>query len=170
MSLRKIVILLLIANLGYFAYGQGWLKALIGSDTSQREPERMSKQVNPAAVVIAPAPQSPPAATQTAAPIVAPAAAPELAALPEPVCTSKREEWVIYMGPYANKELRDRKKAELSGLGLASTAISKQSLKLGLSLGEYESEASAKQALTDFSTKGVKTATVVLWGTAACPN
>lgn len=165
MSLKNIVIFLLIANLGYFAYSQGWLKAVIGSDASQREPERISKQVNPAAVTITPAPQS---LQSPLAP--APAAIPEPVTPPEPACASKREEWVIYMGPYANKQLRDQKKAELSGLGLASSAISKQSLKLGISLGEYESEVLAKQALAALKAKGVKTATVVLWGTTACTN
>lgn len=169
MSLKKIVLALLIANIGYFAFSQGWLKAIVGSDSSQREPERVGRQVNPQAVVMTQASNIPPAV------VIAPIATPELVATSEAVapsaaCASKREQWLIYMGPYATKLLRDQKKTELSRLGLSSTAISKQSLKLGLSLGDFDSEASAKQALTDLSTKGVKTATVVLWGTAACTN
>lgn len=173
MSLRNIVIFLLMINLGYFAYSQGWLTAAIGSDAAQREPERVSKQVNPDAIAVSTIVTAKATVTATPAITPAPSSTPpaELQAVAAPVsatCTSKREQWVVYMGPYANKQLRDQKKAELSGLGLTSESISKQSLKIGLSLGEFESEASAKQALSDLSTKGVKTATIVLWGTTNC--
>lgn len=170
MSLRSIVIFLLIANLGYFAYGQGWLIAIVGSDSSQREPERISRQVNPDAIVISQATDIAATLPAGSTPEVSQPASEPATAETSNTCTAKREQWLIYMGPYATKLLRDQKKAELNGLAVPSAAISKQSLKLGLSLGEFESEASAKQALTDLNTKGVKTATVVLWGVAACAN
>jgi cell division protein FtsN len=169
MSLRHLVIFLLIANLGYFGYSQGWLKAIIDSDAAQREPERLSRQVNPTAINVS-------LATKAEAPIVAAstfsaAPIPPVQAAAEQVatCASKREQWVVYMGPYTSKTLADKKKTELSGLGVDSSGISKPNLKIGLSLGQFENEIAAREALTKLSTKGVKTATVVLWASTDCP-
>lgn len=166
MSLKKIVLTLLIANLGYFAYSLGWLSPLLGSDTSQREPERVTRQVNPAAIEVAIAtivPSMLPEQAVQAPPPVEPASS-------QPAtCTSQREQWMVYMGPYASKALSEKKKAELKALGLTSTPASKPSLKLGLSLGQFESEILAREALARFASQGVKTATVVLWGTTSCP-
>jgi cell division protein FtsN len=169
-SLRNIVIFLLIANLGYFTYSQGWLSAVLGSDAAQREPERVTKQVNPNAIAVTSAP-SLVQATPIADPPVPPSIAPPAQAIAEqaPNCASKREQWVVYMGPYANKTLSDKKKAELSGLGVSSSFISKPTLKTGLSLGQFDSENAARGALAKLSTQGVKTATVVLWAISDCP-
>jgi hypothetical protein len=175
-SLRNIVIFLLIANLGYFAYSQGWLKPLIGSDAGQREPDRVGKQVNPNAigVKLLAAPEPATAITE-AAPSAPPTSvllppAPTPLASSAPTCASKREQWVVYMGPYASKALADKKQAELSGLGLTSSFVSKPTLKVGLSLGDFESEVAARGALAQFLTQGVKTATVVLWAVTDCPS
>ncbi len=171
MSLRNIVIFLLIANFGYFVYSQGWLSSVIGSDASQREPERLSKQVNQGAITITTAPrlaQTTLADALEAAPYSAPPT--QTVAEQAPSCASKREQWVVYMGPYANKTLSDKKKAELSGLGVNSSFISKPTLKTGLSLGQFDSENAAREALSKLSKQGVKTATVVLWAMTDCPS
>jgi hypothetical protein len=162
-SLRKIALALLVANLGYAAYSQGWLRFVFDNDASQREPERVSRQINPSAIEVATVAKPPPVIAVTAVP-----AEPEPPPVVE-VCPPKREQWLVYMGPYANKILVDKKKAELAALKLASTPVSKSALKLGLSLGQFDSEASAREALAGFARKGVKTATVVLWGTTSCP-
>jgi cell division protein FtsN len=174
-SLKNIVICLLIANFGYFAYSQGWLKPIIGSDAGQREPGRVSKQVNPNAIGVALIAAPEPAAAITEAtpsapptPVLSPPPPTTLASSPS-TCASKREQWVVYMGPYASKALADKKQAELSGLGLSSSFVSKPTLKVGLSLGDFANEAAARVALTQFSTQGVKTATVVLWAITDCP-
>ncbi len=154
MFLRKIIFVLLAANLGYFAYSQGWLSPIFGSEASQREPERITRQVNPAMIEVAVAAMPPPA---------------QPAPSQSDTCTSTREQWLVYMGPYANKALSDKKKAELTALGLRSTPMSKLPAKWGLSLGQFESEAAARAALKGFASKGVKTATVVLWDVKNCP-
>jgi hypothetical protein len=163
-SLRKIVLALLIANLGYFAYSQGWLGFVLDNVASQREPERMNRQINPNAIVVTATAKPPPTAAVAVA--TAPSESEPLPAVE--ICTSRREQWLVYMGPYASKALVDKKKAELAALRLASTPVSKPTLKLGLSLGQFDSEASARDALAGFVRKGVKTATIVLWGTTSC--
>lgn len=55
--LRSIVALLIVANLGFFAWSQGWLSpwllAPIANDAGQREPQRLQAQINPQAIRIA---------------------------------------------------------------------------------------------------------------------
>jgi hypothetical protein len=164
-SLRKIIFVLLAANLGYFAYSQDWLSPLLGSDISQREPERVSHQVNHAMIEVGVATMPPPRPVAPAA--IQPPAEPK----PSPLdtCASKLEQWLVYMGPYASKSLSDKKKSELTALGLRSTPMTKLPAKWGLSLGQFESEAAARAALKGFASKGVKTATVVLWDVKNCP-
>ena len=51
--LRRVVLALLLANLAFFAWTQGWLDAVTGvSPTGNREPERVQRQVRPEAVKI----------------------------------------------------------------------------------------------------------------------
>ena len=151
-----------MVNLGYFCYSQGWLDLLTGEDAAQREPERVSRQVNPDAIEVTPITQLSP--TAAAAPPETEPAPPQ-----EPACAATREEWLVYMGPYASQALSDKKKTELTALGITSTPISKPSHKLGLTLGQFESEAQAREALAVFAKKGVKTAAVLLWTTVDCP-
>ena len=160
MSLKKLVLALLIANLGYFCYSQGWLQLLTGDDSSQREPDRIAKQINAEAIQIKPMST---VATNTAAP------PPQATSRPAETCTVQREQWLIYMGPYLTTTLNERKKAELKHLGVASTEVSKPNLKIGLSLGQFATEALAKEALKRLGGKGVKTASVVLWATVDAP-
>jgi len=48
MKLRLLVLLLLVANLGFFGWTQGWLDALVGKRAqADREPERLTRQIEP---------------------------------------------------------------------------------------------------------------------------
>jgi len=169
MFLKKIVVLLVIANSGYFAYTQGWFNVITGGDAAQREPERMNRQINTEAVQITVTTLAEETSNTSAVSNSAPTGA---------GCTSTpaNEQWLVYMGPYANKELQNKKKNELTRLSISATEVSKPSLKLGLSLGSYASEAQAREALATLNTQGIQTATVVLWATqpasrlAACPQ
>lgn len=164
MFLKKCVLALIVINLGYFAYSQGWLSQLLGGDASQREPERMSRQVNPSAIDVAML-----SSTASATPsLVSTPLGIEPAAPAQDACL-KHEQWIVYMGPYDTQALLDKKKNELKVLKLANKPVSKPSLKLGLSLGQFETEVSAREAMTALSKKGVKTASVLLWATTDCP-
>ena len=158
MSLKKLVLALLIVNLGYFCYSQGWLQLLTGGDSAQREPDRMAKQINAEVIQVKPVP------TIATIPVVS-----QAISRPAEACTVQREQWLIYMGPYLTTALNERKKAELKQLGVTSTEVSKPNLKIGLSLGQFATEALAKDALKRLGSKGVKTATIVLWATVDAP-
>ena len=101
----RLVVLLLVANVAWFAWSQGWLRVLGLAPTVQAEPERLERQVRPesltlrpldaasaAAPVAAPAPtrreaRPAPAPTSASAPEAAesaPAPAPTPAPAPEP--------------------------------------------------------------------------------------
>lgn len=79
--LRWAVILLVLANAGYFAWTQGYLDGLGMAPVNQREPQRLAQQVKPEALRLLNGPKGQPAdePTPEAAP---PAPAPEAASPP----------------------------------------------------------------------------------------
>lgn len=81
--LRWAVILLVLANAGYFAWTQGYLDGLGMAPVDQREPQRLAQQVKPEALRLLNGPKGQPAdePTPDAAP---PAPAPEAASSPPP--------------------------------------------------------------------------------------
>lgn len=55
MKLRALALLLALANLGFFAWSQGWLDALGGARSgAEREPERMARQFQPQLIRVLP--------------------------------------------------------------------------------------------------------------------
>ncbi len=163
MLLKKIVLTLLVANLGYAVYSQGWLSALTGADARQREPERLQRQINASAIKVHQEMPNEPKVLPTAQPVMeAKVGVPTTCAN----AATPAEEWRIYMGPYASKELLAKKKTELAKLKVTSVEVAKTSLPRGLSLGQYASESEARSALEALQKKGVKTATVLLWTSA----
>lgn len=103
--LRLLVLVLLLANLGYYAWTAGHLEGLLSIPPSSREPERLQRQVRPEIVQIAPPADSPrvpsPAAASAPTPQEAPASpasalpASAVAAAPA-VC--------LEIGPYTEAE------------------------------------------------------------------
>ncbi len=55
--LRALVVVLVLANIGYFAWSQGALVAFgfVPSRTGEREPQRLQRQIQPDALQIRPA-------------------------------------------------------------------------------------------------------------------
>ena len=155
LNLRTLVAILLLANLGYFAWTQGWVDAITGLDAAQREPKRMAQQIAPDATTLY--------TTQTQAVQAA------LKDATSAKCVPKPERWMVYLGPYKKGDL-EKKKTELSKLKIKAAEVSKPSLIFGLSLGEFASEALAIDALEALKPAGIKTATVVLWeAKLSCP-
>jgi hypothetical protein len=177
--LRLIVLLLLLANGGFYAWSQGLLLPWGVGPTQQSEPQRLNQQLHPEAVrllrpeelrrldaALAQAPQ-PPECLQ-AGPLDEPlvtALRPLLGRWPagawsfEPVLEPAR--WIVYMGKYPGVEQVARKRAELRQLGISSEPLSNSELEPGLSLGGHPTEAAAVRQMETLTERGVRTARVL---------
>lgn len=112
--LRLVVLLLLIANAGFWSWRQGWLAplhTLIGArPEGEREPERMARQVRPDAIRLIPA-------ESASAPRRAPAPSP---ASPDPAAASVPSTACLEAGPFGAAEagaIESLVKAALPGGG-----------------------------------------------------
>ena len=72
--LRLAVIVLLLANAGYYAWSHGWLRSWGLAPVEQSEPQRMAQQIRPETLRILRARETPPVAPSVAS--EAPASAP----------------------------------------------------------------------------------------------
>ena len=180
--LRLLLLALLVANLGFYSWTQGWLDGVVGvRATGDREPERLARQVRPETVVILP-PES--AASSGAAASAMPAcleagpfSAAELVAaitalkqlLPAAaeggwaeVKTETPGSWIVYMGKFSDAEGLTKKEQELKRLKLDFEVVrSPPALDRGLSLGRFDARTAADKALERFTQQGVRTARVV---------
>ena len=183
--LRLLVLLLVLANLGYYAYSQGLLAAYGFAPTSQTEPQRMAQQIKPEALRIL-NPQQGSQLESATPPVqaVANASATEclqvgmfneeqtmvlrdrlVSTLPpgswviESAVVPAR--WLVYMGKYNSGDLVIKKKAELRALGVSFDALNNTSLEPGLSLGNFKTQPEAEAGLARITGKGVKTAKVI---------
>jgi hypothetical protein len=186
--LRSLVLVLLLANAGFYAWSHGWLNDVIGiQPDAQREPQRLKQQVNADQLtVVTPsaAGSSSPAAqpsteasagrticveagpfTEAEQPLVEATLQPVLGATN--VWTTEEVTapglWLTYMGPYADADTLTRKLTELRRIrGLNFEEINTPaSLAPGLSLGRYNRLEDANAALTTLKLRGIRTARVV---------
>jgi hypothetical protein len=177
--LRLLILLLILANGGYFAWSQGYLLPWGVDPLQQAEPQRLSQQIRPEAIKVlradelkraeAVAAQAPRPAECLASPALDdgsvaalrtvldgwPAGSWNLEPLVEPA------RWIIYMGKYPGVEQVARKRAELRQLGISFEAPANPELEPGLSLGGFTTEAAANQQLHSLNDRGVRTARVV---------
>lgn len=177
--LRLIVLLLLLANGGFYAWSQGLLQPWGFGPAQESEPQRLQQQIHPESLrllnpaelrrveeAVAQAPRPPDclasAALDDAQVGVIRTA---LQAWPagswnlEPVTEPAR--WIIYMGKYAGADQVAHKRAELRQLGVTFEDPASPALQPGLSLGAFATEAAAQQQLAVLTARGVHTARVV---------
>jgi hypothetical protein len=176
--LRWVVALLLLANLGFFAWTRGWLDPAFGaSSLGDREPERLSHQVRPELVKLLPARRAAASSPLAAACLEAGpyADGAELHAAEEALRSAgvpagqwkaagadRPGVWLVYMGRFAERELLQRKQAELQRLRVPFEEVhAPAELNPGLSLGRFEDAAAAEAALAQVAQRGVRTARVV---------
>jgi hypothetical protein len=222
--LRSLVLILLLLNLAFFSWTQGWLTTVVGVHPSQQhEPQRLSLQrhadqlevippeVMPSASAAsaalaqaiasaaaaasaasgetdgallpaesASAPNDAPSATVAAEPTACLAAGP-FGSVEMGIVTSNlqgilpRESWrtedvtiegvwFVYMGPYPDREIFNRKQAELKAIGGISfrEVRTPTSLANGFVLGRYERLNEAQAALGKLKERGVRSARVVV--------
>ena len=183
-----LVLVLLLANGAYFAWGQGWLAAYGFVPARVSEPERLAQQIRPEAMRLA---TDSPAArpSQTAAAGKTPGATPssttqclQVGGFTERQARALRlrlgnslptdswsfessgdsARWIIYMGKYISKEAVDRKRVKLEQLGLTFEPPVSPLLNPGLSLGSFGSKADAENALAQMEQRGLRSAKVTL--------
>jgi hypothetical protein len=181
--LRLVVLALLLANAGYFAWRQGLLANYGFGPAAQAEPQRLAQQIRPEAMRLltatearqldstasAAAPQ--PAAECLQAGLFTPEQTTALRASLEsslPIGSWSLESstepgrWIVYMGKYNSEDALVKKRGELRGLGVSFEPLINPALGPGLSLGHYGSQAEAERGLANAATRGVRTAKVVL--------
>lgn len=175
---RALVWLLLLLNVLYWSWAQGWLLPYGFGPAPQREPQRLAQQIQPEAMTLlnpaevnlkslSEAPESP-LCLQTGLMDEAQAAAvrPYLEAS-WPVDSwvfqnvTAPERWLVYLGKYGNVAELNKKRAELAAIQLGAEPVASAALSPGLSLGVYPSLAQANTALQVVSGRGVRTARVV---------
>jgi hypothetical protein len=174
--LRGLVVLLMVANLGFFGWSQGWLDGVVGVRArGDREPERLLRQVRPETVVVV----SPPASAGSSAGLAAcveagPFPPSEVAAaesalrtvLPNGGWSNIRVDrpgtWLIYMGSFPDRAAMLRKVEEIrrSRLVFEEVVVPNEG-EFGLSLGRFQDLGSAERTLAQMMQRGVRTARVV---------
>lgn len=181
--MRLLALLLLLANLLYAAWAQGWLAAYGWRPRLEQEPERMAQQVNAERLMLVdpkqleePADATPTSlsclmtpelgvAERDAVQAAAQAALPQGSWRMEEQAAALRYE--IYMGPYANQKDLEAKAEQLKGLGVSFELTGNAAQSAGLSLGSYPSQARADEALKALAGKGVRSAKVMAMASSA---
>lgn len=184
--LRLLVLLLVFANAGYYAYSHGLLAAYGFAPATQTEPQRMTQQIKPEALRILNPQEAAQleTATQPAAQTIASASPTECLqvglfneeqtmVLREKLVSSLPQNswviesalvparWLVYMGKYNSDDSVVKKKAELRALGVSFEALNNATLEPGLSLGHFKTQPEALAELDRIAKKGVKTAKVI---------
>jgi hypothetical protein len=176
MILRRLLLLLLAANLAWWAWAQGWMRPWGIGPVQQQEPHRLERQIQPAALRVLSASEAAGVAMASAPGAVCLVSPPldeavvsalrrPLAAWPpgswslDPAVEVGR--WVVYMGKYPDAPALERKKAELRARGVAFEPLANPALEPGLSLGGFPTQDEAQDQLKALSERGVRTARVV---------
>ncbi|MBX3626105.1 MAG: hypothetical protein KF892_13910 [Rhizobacter sp.] len=179
--LRLLVVVLLLANLAFYAWTQGLLDNVIGVRAQgDREPDRLTRQVRPETIRVLPAASAVAiAATATEPAPVCLEAGPYTPAqitaaegvlqtvLPAGSWASLKTEtpgvWIVYMGKYPNREALQKKADELKRLKIGFEELRNVPPELadGLALGRYDNRAAADKALAEVTQRGVRTARVM---------
>lgn len=171
--LRAAVVLILAANLLFFAWARGWLAPVVAPPhAGEREPERLAAQVRPELVRVLP-----PEAAATAR-VVCLEAGPfadadvgiaEAAMLGAGVpatawrrdTTAPPPAWLVYMGPFADAAALRAKQEEVRRLRLEPEELAPPGdLAPGLVLSRHTTKDAAEAALAQLTQRGVRTARV----------
>lgn len=181
MMLRGLFFLLLLLNGGYFAWSQGLLQAYGLGPAERSEPQRLAQQIRPEAMRLLGQDEVRRMEAQQAAAAAAGKTCLEAglfdeaqasalakvldAALPGDSwhleATQQPARWIVYMGKYDNAEALVKKRGELRALNVPIEPLRNPALEPGLSLGGFETQEAATNALNPLSQRGVRTARVV---------
>jgi hypothetical protein len=176
--LRALFVLLLLANLAFYAWTQGWLDGVIGVRAhAEREPERLARQVRPELIRVL-TPQAVAAAASAAesrlqcleaGPFGSSEANTAEAALASVlpsgtwarVTRDKPAVWIVYMGKYGSEALA-RKQEELTRIKVPFEVLKgAPEWEPGLALGRFDNHDAADEALAQLGRRGIHTARLV---------
>ena len=159
--MRVAFFLLVLANLVFFVWAQGYF----GGEAAGREPQRLADQLNPGKMTVAVREKTVPVAQ--ACRLVGGLGASDAEslhkALGEGVAMRPLEEksWWVSINALPNKAAADKKAAELKLLGITDFhVLQSESGTFAVSLGVLDSEAAAAEFLQALGRKGVKSARV----------
>jgi hypothetical protein len=179
--MRLIVLLLLLANGLYFAWSQGLMRAYGFAPVQQSEPHRLANQIHPSTLRLLSAQEA-----QTLDAQLRAAKLPKTCLQAGPFdmtqatvlrtvleanfpvgswqldAQTSPERWIIYMGKFPTQEALAKKKQELLAIRITTLPLQNASLELGLSLGHFDSQASATAALLELNKRGLRTGRVVM--------
>lgn len=178
--LRLTVLILLMANGLYYAWGEGILRGFGFGPALQREPQRVAQQIAPEAVrVYSPADmkrieaqvkadQEPKDCLQ-AGPFDEEQTVVLRSALESAFPTGFWQldsvvvpaRWIVYFGKFSSDEAMARKRGEVAALNLAPLPLVNQALEPGFSVAAYESEERASAGAARLTLRGVRSAKVV---------
>jgi hypothetical protein len=178
--LRLLVVILLVANIVYLAWSQGWLLAYGTGPQLQSESHRLQQQLKTEALyLLSPTEMrrveaqaqadlipkeclqtgyfdNPQALTvQRALEVALPAGSWQMLANPLP------PRWIVYMGKFPNAAVMAKKRAELNALKIKPLTLQNPALEPGLALAQFDNQASAQAELKRLAALGVRTARVV---------
>jgi hypothetical protein len=189
--MRVVLIVLLVANLGFFAWTQGWLDGVVGVRADGgREPERLARQVHPELIrTLSPAEVAASGAAKssteaqnaeaaaaclqagpfTPAEIGAAEAALQ-AALPASgparyanLKTEQPGTWLVYLGRFASLDAVRQKEEELARIHVDyEELLEPPELAPGLALGRFDSKAGAEAGLARLVQRGLRTGRVTV--------
>ena len=185
--LRLLVLVLVLANAGYWAWSQGLLATYGLAPAVQTEPQRLATQIRPEAIRLL----TPEEARKIESGPSRLASASQAGEAPAPECLQaglfseeqtatlrsaldatlppgswqlessvEPARWIVYMGKYSNEEALVKKRGELRQLGVAFRPVTNPALAPGLALASFPAQADAEKELARIATKGVRTARV----------
>ena len=178
MKLRALTLLLVLANLGFFAWTQGWLDAEVGVRArGDREPERLARQFQPQSLrILAPGAAAVAMSASTGATACleagpyTPAEASAAESLLQPALpvgswarrnVEQAGAWIVYAGRFKAEDGLQQKVEELRRLQTPFEVLrSPPDLAPGLSLGRFDNRAAADKSLEQLTERGVRGAHV----------
>ena len=174
--LRNLVLVLLSANILYFAWSEGLLESYGLSPTHGSEPHRIKEQLQPQAIEALRAQDVPGLVQGVKAQCLrsGPWDKEQAAGLRTALQTALPQDswrfdavtpaprWIVYMGQFSSPDTLKRKLAQLATIDGVKTQTPRDPvLAPGISLGSFDTEPLAQAELARLSRMGVRTAKVV---------
>lgn len=178
--LRLFVLFLILANGVYYAWSEGMLRAYGFAPAQQSEPQRLTQQIRPEVMRMLTSQEIKRVDAQVLADLV-PKECLQAGPFDDAQVVTLRHalesmlapggwqidsvmvpsRWLVYMGKFANAEGLAKKRGELTAMNVVSQPVSNPALEIGLSLGEFDTQAAAVAELNRLSQRGIRTARVV---------